>query len=276
MIRLLPLFYLSCAVAVSIGGTDQGRYYLEGNSISAGNIISHILMLYGFNPYWINSILGVEWYLFAILLIYVFVPLVLNRIETLKRAIILWMISIPLTVVLNVLLKVLNPVGNSIIWFNYIGGLSIIGHLPAIFSGIVLFRFAQSNPARLENEKQIGQSVLLGSLTLLILLMFGDIKYSILYWEVLCGFAVLSQLLWSNKMIKNPIFTALGQRSYEIYLVHILLIQLFKNLPQIMNNVLIDWLLKLILLVGSSWLMGYVYHQLELSVLNKITKRSIK
>ena len=271
LIRLLPLFYLVCSVAVFIGGTDQGRYYLVGKGISTGNVIAHILLVYGFNPYWINSILGVEWYLFSVLLIYVFVPIIVNKIGSLKLAVDLWMISLPITIILNILLKVFDPLNDPNIWLNFIGGLNIIGHIPAIFSGVVLYRFVQENPMRI--EKRLSNSLLIGTMTLLLLLMFGNIKYGTLFWDVLGGFIVFSQILWNNKVIGNPIFCSLGKRSYEIYLIHILLIQWLKVVPQILNNAFFDWILKFVALMITSWMIGCVYHQAEIGVQNRIKCR---
>ena len=133
------------------------------------------------------------------------------------------MISLPITIILNILLKVFDPLNDSNIWLNFIGGLNIIGHIPAIFPGVVLYRFVQENPMRI--EKRLSNSLLIGTMTLLLLLMFGNIKYGTFFWDVLGGFIVFSQILWNNKVISNPIFCTLGKRSYEIYLIHILLIQ---------------------------------------------------
>lgn len=274
MIRLLPFFYLSCVIAILIGGTDQGRYYLAENNINVGNVIAHFLLVYGFNPFWINSILGVEWYLFTVLVIYIFIPVLMDRIDSLRCAVELWMISIPVTIVLNVFLKAIDPLNNPTIWYNYVGGLNILGHIPAVLTGIFLYYFNQRKSNVQKEERNMSYSLLMGVATLLVLITFSNIKYSTILWDILCGFIVLSQLLWSSKIVEFPIFTVLGKRSYEIYLTHILLIQWLKRMPLILNNLLADWFLKYIILVIASFLIGYIYHELETRILKYISRHN--
>lgn len=69
-----------------------------------------------------------------------------------------------------------------------------------------------------------------------------------------------------------PAFTILGKRSYEIYLIHILLIQYWKDTPLLIGNSIADWGLKLMAILLLSLAIGCVYHTVEIKTLNALRK----
>lgn len=244
LFRLLPCYYIALLIAIIIGGTEAAIFYQGTQGVTLINIVSHFLLLFGFNPYWVNSILGVEWYLFAILIVYLFTPIMTHFINTIYRAVTTLFMSIPVMIFINILLKALNPIDNTDIWYNFIGGLNILYHLPAVFCGCLIFNIVKrgiSEKIDAKSKKILGNTILFGTLTLIILVMFSNMKYSIILWDIFWGIILFSQFIHENNIIANPFFTAIGKLSYEIYLFHILLIESIKKIPVFSSNDLLDW-----------------------------------
>lgn len=261
---MLPCYYITLIIGIFIGGTQEACFYQGKEGIGILNIIAHFLMFYGLNPYWINSILGIEWYLFALVIIYLLMPILVKHINTIEKSIVALCLSIPTIIMLNILLKELQLIKEQEIWYNFIGGLSILFHIPAVFSGCLVFNLVKGSIRNQSKKKCIlSNSILIGAICLLILLICSSIKYDAIFWQILLGTVLLSQFIWENPLISNIFFVKLGKRSYEIYLFHILLIQLIVRIPVIISNTMLDWFLKLIILISTSWLLGEMYHFMQ-------------
>ena len=93
MIILLPLYYITLITYLSTN--TFSKYWLGGHdNVSILNIISHFLLLHGFNPYYINSIIGVEWYIGVLVIFYMIAPFLYNKIKSLKNAVLLFAIML--------------------------------------------------------------------------------------------------------------------------------------------------------------------------------------
>ena len=78
IIRLAPLFWLSIAMSVLLFPSAQ---------VSLGNILSTTLFFNAISPYWINSILSVNWYIAILVPMYYLIPLAYKKINNLQKAI---------------------------------------------------------------------------------------------------------------------------------------------------------------------------------------------
>lgn len=86
IITLMSLYFLALVLALVVYGLGS-RYWLGTlPGISVLNIIFHVLFLHEFAPYYVNSIIGVEWYLGALMIIYLLGPLFYKIINSLERA----------------------------------------------------------------------------------------------------------------------------------------------------------------------------------------------
>ena len=62
-----------------------------------------------------------------------------KKVNDVSRSVSLTAICIPICLGMNVMLKIINPIGNQEIWNGFVGGLNFFYHLPSIFVGCVIF-----------------------------------------------------------------------------------------------------------------------------------------
>lgn len=85
IIRLMPLYYLSIILSLLLNGTG-GRYWLGSlPQITGTNIIFHFLFLHGLNPYYVNSIIGGEWYIGSLVFMYLVTPIMFRVVKKLSQ-----------------------------------------------------------------------------------------------------------------------------------------------------------------------------------------------
>ena len=151
--------------------------------------------------------------------------------------------------------------------------------MPAVFCGCLIFNIVKrgiSEKIDAKSKKILGNTILFGTLTLIILVMFSNMKYSIILWDIFWGIILFSQFIHENNIIANPFVTAIGKLSYEIYLFHILLIESIKKIPVFSSNDLLDWGGKFILLVAISVLLGMLYNRFIEIISGKIFPKVLK
>lgn len=218
-------------------------------------------MVFGFSPYWINSILGIEWYVFSITVLWAITPVLVKYINDLSRSISLAAICIPICLGMNILLKKINPIGNPDIWNGFVGGLCFFYHLPSIFVGCIIYNieklgFIINLPSN--KAKYTSYCLLAGCACVCFLLTTGSISYGIVLWAIVFGIVIISQFLFETCFISNALFRLFGRRSFEIYLSHILFIQLMSKFTLTQHN-LLDWVGKLLLICILSLSFGVIF-----------------
>ena len=221
-------------------------------------------MVYGFSPYWINSILGIEWYVFCTIVLWAITPLLVKKVNDVSRSVSLTAICIPICLGMNVMLKIINPIGNQEIWNGFVGGLNFFYHLPSIFVGCVIFNIEKHgfiNNLAAKNARVTSYCLLAGCICIFFLLTTGSISYEIVLWDTVFGIAIISQFFYETHFISNALLRLLGRRSYEIYLSHILFIQLMNRFCLVQNH-LLDWIAKYCLICICSLLFGLMFNEL--------------
>ena len=83
-------------------------------------------------------------------------------------------------------------------------------------------------------------SILFGAITFIVGIAFGNIRYGTVFWDVFVGLIVLSEIIGPSKLLALLALTILGKRSCEIYLIYILLIQYWKDVPLLIGNSILN------------------------------------
>nr|WP_231503522.1 acyltransferase [Paenibacillus sp. 1-18] len=194
------------------------RFWLgDQERVTVANIVAHVLFLNGLNPYWINSIIGVEWSIAVECMFYLFVPLLFKLIRSVRHAAWFVMIVLVLSFGLGILLF--------FIWKNerhwksidrVSWGLLLVSVLFAFFAGMT--------------DYLIGAGLLLGA-------------YALYHW----------QPMW----LLNRVWSWIGRLSYSMYLTHMLVLGLISQVkfpfaPTI--NLIMMFMITLLLTTGLSWL----------------------
>lgn len=139
LILLMPMYYLAIIIGLLVN--EHGiRYYLGSiDNVSVINIISHFLFLHGFSPYYVNSIIGVEWYVGVLVMIYILAPYMFNKIKTLKKAVSVCIISFIICRCAQSLLCSLNYLPDDYLFNIYFTNFSILGQFPIVMLGVIFY-----------------------------------------------------------------------------------------------------------------------------------------
>lgn len=129
--RLLPTYYVALILSLLLPTVTIRDY-------SVGNIIAHFFLLHGFNPYWINTIMGVGWYIGDLVIFYLICPLLRKKITSIKSSLIGFAISTGLSILMLVLYNIfLSGVASGLeMYFNTF---FFIHQLPVLMLGVVLY-----------------------------------------------------------------------------------------------------------------------------------------
>ena len=94
LLRLVPLYY-TALILYRIFFREGDPYWLGSRgSVSAVNMIAHILLLHGLAPHYINSVLGIEWYLGNLALFYFMAPFLYRKINSAEKSVCFFLLTI--------------------------------------------------------------------------------------------------------------------------------------------------------------------------------------
>lgn len=262
--RLIPLYYIAIAVYLIVMGGVQYWLGSEGR-VTLLNILSHILFVNGAIPHYINSIMGVEWYLADLAVFYLLVPLIYRYVNSMEKAFVCLVAMMFGYSFIGRCIHLDLLVQDLYIYENYIGCFWLVRQIPIFLCGIVLFFLKKTNTLNGIKSKKITSYTMLLLFGIMIAgemygknMLFGvkgDIRFA--FW--LSGI-IISQMVYSSKMINNRIFQALGKNSYAMYLFHLLILYIYEKIIGIVGIVtgisILDWVIKYIAVIGSSYLLS--------------------
>lgn len=260
-LKLIPLYYIAIVLYWLMGGK---AYWLgsEGH-VTLLNVLSHMLFIHGFFPHYINSIIGVEWYLADLAIFYLLVPFIYKYINSFEKAfmgIVLTMFSYSL---IERFVCLDMPMRDAYIYDNYIGVFWLPRQIPIFLCGVMLYFLLRDNTVkdRIRNKKMLAYTILALSGIMIAGEMYGkntlfgvkdEVRFSFWFMGL-----IISQMLYPDKLINNRIFQVLGKSSYPIYLFHIFLLDLYNKIAAVSTgNVVGDWGIKFIIVLGGSYIVS--------------------
>lgn len=241
-IRLAPIFYFTILLVILVNGSE---------SVGIGNVIVHLLFIFGLFPQYINSILSVEWYLGIIAIFYILVPLLYKNVNSLRKASCFFVFSFIICEFVNDF--VLQIVPKSYVYESFFGSFWLFEQLPSLSLGIVLYYMLKLVKV---NKIKIYPLILVICVSGVIVLArpFGILHHSLLLNYTLCSVIAvcLAVILNAHRcvVLDNGMWRVLGKYSYPIYLLHCLILQQYdKHIGVNTGNVFVDWGTKYIITV---------------------------
>lgn len=213
--RIAPLYYVGICYYLWQDGFGA-RYWLgDMDSITSANILSNVLFIHGFNPYWINSLVPGGWSIAVEMLFYCFVPLLFIKIKNTQQAYIFVLITLFFRLVLDLFFHRFQLIGSERLWNEYLF-FYFPSQLPVLALGILFYYIVN------DGYRVIVSSNLVIFTSVVLMLQF--IGFPILPGHFLFGIAfVLLGIAISKtefKVLENPILIYIGKISYSMYLVH--------------------------------------------------------
>lgn len=255
-LRIAPLYYLAIPLYLLLEGTGS-RFWLGSQPVITGwNILSHYLFVNGFDPYFINSILGVEWYLADLALFFILAPALYKYIDNVEKAIILLITSTIAISIINSIAMAYPLITDMNIWSYYVGNFWFPNQFPVMAAGICLYFILPNISEKFHGHMYLGYTLLLGSIFFILSLLAGGSLPNIsgfVLFAIGYGGMAISQEIYQCPLVDNKLFSLLGKNSYGIYLIHFLLVYEYDHLnlfPQ--PNSITAWLIKFMVIVLAS------------------------
>ena len=285
-LKLLPLYVLAILIYIIVEGWGE-RYWLGSiENITVTNIITHILFLNGFNPYYINSILGVEWYLADLAIFYLIAPFLYKIINTLERGILFLILCSFISYYLSSIAMRHCLIPDNYVWEGYVGTFWFPIQFPVMLIGILLFLIERKwilMWGEIKEKRVLSYCILILSIYLIIGQMYGANKIfhmtGVTLWGICFAGVIFSQFFHKCVFIDNKFWKALGKNSYPIYLVHYLYVYIFdKYIQKGQAYSLGEWALKYLFLLTISYFSAVVAvklvdHPIQKRIVRKLEKR---
>jgi len=279
--RLLPMYYIALLSSM-VAGTYSTYWLGNEKSVSLPNVLAHVLLLHGFVPHYTNSMLGVDWYLGVLFIFLLSTPLLYKIVTSLERSVILLLVlylSIPL--INNKLLYLLVPVENDPIIYNaYIMNFGPLSQLMVYLMGIVVFFVVK-------HIKAVGDKAIRFILSIVLLLfsiamILGQVTGKNTLFNVSVGdmygiwfsIIIVSQSIYSNKLVDQAFFRLLGKYSYGMYLFQFVWINSYEKFfsHEGVKKWLIEYLVSLAALLVISISLEKLISRIENILLYTIRK----
>lgn len=233
LLRLIPLYYTALILYRIFLRAGEPYWLGSQGRVSAANMIFHILLLHGLAPHYINSVLGIEWYLGNLALFYFMAPFLYQKINNFERSVCFFLLTALGSGLLNHAVSVFIPESDAYIYESYVGSFWIFTQLPVLAGGICLYHFLRRTDGlrTWENKKMLSCCILLFSVCMIWgeiherNQIFGVSKYVL--FAVWSMGIMISQALYPLPLLCNAFFRKIGQNSYGIYLFHWLIIKLY-------------------------------------------------
>ena len=268
IIRIAPAYYIAIITSMLfLGGSTQWIGVVE--KISAANMIAHISFLHGLSPYYINSILGVEWYLADYVILMLLIPVLYKVINNFSKSVAFLVLSSIGSYFFILMSRNWSIISDTQVWDIYIGSFGFLAQLPVMAMGIVLYFLINDNRIweRCTDKKILSYALLAGSVYGIVILMAGvsfkGLTIQVVYGGILFVF-ILSQAIYGCPLIDNCFWRTLGSHSYLIYLFHYFFIMTFNHFwGRIAGSSIKAWGIRFVFVWAVSWIMIFLEDRIK-------------
>jgi peptidoglycan/LPS O-acetylase OafA/YrhL len=270
--RIAPMYY----IAIVVYGLGPRHWLGDASHVSLANILSNILFLHGFNPYWINSLVPGGWSVAVEFLFYIILPFLFSKIKNIKQAFNFFVITIILRTFLNIFLSKFNPTSPEYLWSEYLF-LYLPSQLPVFSLGIIMYFIIIEKQNIYDISKKyllLFSICLLGQLTTgRTIILPNHINFGI-------GFFLFAIAIskYKCKIFINSLFIYIGKISYSMYLVHFGILGLLTKIEFVnyVDNGIFNYIIRFIIVTIITVILSTVSYNIIEKPFQKIGKNIIK
>lgn len=269
--RLLPL-YFAALVVYSLYSE------LMGNGIKWESLFLHFTLVNGLSPNHINDIMGIEWYVADLIILYLISPFLYRLINSLQRAVFCLFLALLLAFVINIIFQYLCS-SNIIVFSNnvnlYFVTYAFFVQFPCMMLGCIFFYFFKQSTVSFIKGVMIFFifSLIVCSATFFFQQWF---KVTIVSNSTVCALTgggillIASRINWTSnfiiRMIVKPLII-LGKHSFGIYLFLFLIIRIVASMISFDNTLkLYQWFSLYVVISLLSLGIGFVVEYIESSL----------
>ena len=225
--RIAPLFYVGIIFYTLKNGVDPSYWAPYGLGI--WHILSTVFFFHGWFPTSINSVVPGGWSIAVEMMFYLIVPFLFQKINNLKKIILLLLITIPtVRIITYIVYYLLLPLfsDNAYIVSDF-SGIWFFAQLPIFLLGILLFYLFQICFKKKEVLKNMALPMLVFSIIAILLYPFLQSFYcfrlilpTCIYFGIIFVFFALALSIYPVKLFVNKITMFLGKISFSFYIWH--------------------------------------------------------
>lgn len=176
--RIFPLFFIAIVIYVCLNLC----FGVISDNVKWQSVLCHLLFINGFTPHYINDIMGIEWYIADLVILFALTPVLYRWISCLKRALFAFLIAVLLALVIQKAVHLFfydsALVDDEISFFFSTAGFFV--QLPCMMLGVVIYYLTQSFSKWKRNS------------SILALLFYYVIAFASLYGYYVFGWRVIS------------------------------------------------------------------------------------
>lgn len=262
--RIVPPYYIALTVKILLYNNIAYWFGAQGK-LTIGDIGSHFFLLHGFSPKYINSILGIEWYVANYVILIMIIPVIARFVKGIVKSLIFVLCTSIVCYCFIFAAQSLVMESNIAILEPYINSFGIWTQLPAISLGTLLYAIVNSEYKNIIiGKKRLAYVVLfMAAYGLMILIMdvgVRGITQESLFAIVLFG-VIFSQFIYQSKFVTNKLWICLGKHSYIIYLFHYFMFDFFDiYLRKDVELNLMWWILRVIFAFATTIILSVLYN----------------
>ncbi|MBR2770153.1 MAG: acyltransferase [Solobacterium sp.] len=249
LLRLLPQYYLALILTMLTRSWNTFWLGTEGH-VTIWNILAHVFLVHGFFPHYIDSMLGVEWYL-GVLVIFDFLsPFLYKYLDSLESSILfLTGVFIVKPFFIIALRHILPVASDPAVYNNFIDTFSPYAQFMVFIIGIIMYYMLEKiEQTEFKHPRLLGAALQVLAFGLIfcqfirqsrLLPMTRHDMFALFFLPMFAG-----MYLRPLKFIDNPYFRLWGKYSYTIFLYNYIVMNFYERTVQFEAPFVVKWLVE--------------------------------
>ncbi len=258
LLRIAPMYYLFLILKLFLLG--RGNI----NITIIANAITHFFFVNSLFPLFANSLLGVEWFIGAIVFFYLITPIMYKVFNNAVKSFCGLIVTSSIALCINHLCvtKLFDGVIATKRYYYqaWIGGWFPPVLLDVYCAGLLLFHFLKQKE-RISNMQERDRKILSFSLQAVFLIFFiADTIGAFRIWGISSRLIsivtyltlIIALYIYPNNLIVNGAFSFLGKYTYGIFMSHVVIINLISEVIVCSENLVVDGIVKYCISLGGA------------------------